>query len=313
MTDALCGFFSVRLSREPRIGAARSSLRLPLLLAKQSPHIELDLPERLRPDQLPRLGHQRYQIPVLREPVPQENGVEGLQMRDSTSAQRLQGIVLAALLAPSITGCSTEPSSSGSGGGTTGTGAGGGGFVAPAKVQVEILGATLALSPNGQDCWDGICSLKPEDSSKIADALAGTGDVHSVAAAVAAALAGYATAAYAPPDPLGSATIWDGDSYGQKITLASPDGNDEDTFTPFWFGDPANNFAVGWQSTFNKAWRVRIELSDEDLAEDDTVGVVEIGHEDVVAALQHGEVYPVRVDDQGSGSILFINISAHAL
>ena len=74
-----------------------------------------------------------------------------------------------------------------------------------------------------------------------------------------------------------------------------------------------NNFAVGWQSTFNEGWRVRIELSDEDLAEDDQAGVVEIGYEDVVAALERGDVYPVRVDDQGTGSILFINISAHAL
>jgi hypothetical protein len=229
----------------------------------------------------------------------------------------LQGVVLAALLAPSITGCTAEQSTSGSGGGATGAGGGssasGGGFVAPDSVQVEILGATLALSPNGQDCWDGVCSLTPEDSSKIADALAGTGDVHSVAAAVTAALAGYANAAYAPPDPLGTATIWNGNSYGSQIVLASPDGNDEDTFTPSWFGDPVNNFALGWESTFNKEWRARITLSDEDLVTDDSVGTVEIGYDDVVAALQHGKVYPVRVDEQGNGAILFIHISAHGL
>ncbi|MEP7123019.1 MAG: hypothetical protein ABJE95_18975 [Byssovorax sp.] len=175
------------------------------------------------------------------------------------------------------------------------------------------MGATIALSPNGQDCWDGICSLQPKDFNKVAEALAQTGDPQEIAAAVAAVVAGYANEAYAPPDPLGTASIWNNGGYGLGINLALQDNNDEDTFTPSWPGDPASGNVLGWKGPFTKDWRIRISLSDEDLVNDDSIGVVEVGYDDIVAALKYGKVYSVRVSEQGSGVILFVNISAHAL
>lgn len=236
-------------------------------------------------------------------------------MRSFTSTHHLQGILVAALLASSLGGCTAEQSTGASGDSTTGAGGsgGGGGFVAPDEVQVEILGATIALSPNGQECWDGVCSLSKADSDKVAAALAETGDAPAAAAAVAAVLAGYTSEAYGPPDPVGTATIWNGASYDAELILAAQEDNDEDTFTPTFLGSPGTGFALGWSGTFNKEWRIRVTLSDEDLANDDSIGVVEIGYDDIIAALQYGKVYPVRVHDQGNGAILFVNISAHGL
>lgn len=236
-------------------------------------------------------------------------------MKNLTSTHHLQGILVALLLGSSLGGCTAEEATGASGDSTTGAGGsgGGGGFVPPDEVQVEILGATIALSPDGQGCWDGVCSLTKADSDKVAEALAATGGAPAAAAAVAAVLAGYVGEAYGPPDPVGKATIWNGAAYDAELILASPEDNEEDTFTPGFLGSPETGFALGWSGTFNKEWRIRVTLSDEDLANDDSIGVVEIGYDDIVAALQFGKVYPVRVHDQGNGAILFVNISAHGL
>jgi hypothetical protein len=245
-------------------------------------------------------------------------------MRDFMRAHGIHVLAFTALLASSSAGCIIQEGSTGTGGGDTAAGTGsagtgsssattGGGFVAPDAVQVEILGATIALSPNGQDCWDGVCSLQPEDFNKVAEKLAETGEPQEIAAAVAAVLAGYANEAYAPPDPLGTAEIWNDGQYDLAISLASQANNDEDTFTPSWPGDPATGSVLGWKGKFTKDWRIRIRLTDEDLVDDDSIGVVEIGYDDILAALEYGKVYPVRVDEQGNHSILFVSVSAHAI
>ena len=111
-----------------------------------------------------------------------------------------------------------------------------------------------------------------------------------IATAVATVVAGYANEAYAPPDPLGIATIWNNGGYGLGINLASQDNNDEDTFTPSWPGDPATGNVLGWKGPFTKDWRIRIALTDEDLVDDDSIGVIEVGYDDIVAALEYGKV-----------------------
>ena len=55
--------------------------------------------------------------------------------------------------------------------------------------------------------------------------------------------------------------------------------------------------------------RLRVTVIDEDLWEDDPIGVAEINYDDVVAALEAGEVYQVKVAEQTQNQLLFVGIS----
>lgn len=205
----------------------------------------------------------------------------------------------------------TDPSGGGAGGG-----AGGGGgqtFTPPASVQVDILGAYIAPAKADGSCWDGTCAVDQATLDQVAEALAETGDPYAEAAAVALELSGLAQSAYGPPDALGVATIWNNDIWDLPTNLATYDNNDEDTFTPLWYGDPQQGNAIGWQAHFDDDFRIHIRLLDEDLTNDDPIGDVDINYDHVVAALQAKKTYPVRVADQGAGLILFIHINALGL
>jgi hypothetical protein len=216
-------------------------------------------------------------------------------------------LMLASVFAPCV-GCTTAGATAGAGGrGTEG-------FTPPANVEIDIVGAYIGPAKADGTCWDGVeCTIDQATRDKVAMALAETGSSEAVAAAVAVALSGLAQGAYGPPDPLGVATLWNNGNWSSPLNLATPDNNQEDTFTPQWPGDPTQDNKIGWQAPFGEDFRVHVKLSDEDLVNDDPIGDVDINYADVVAALQAGETYPVRVADQGTGLILFIEIDAHGL
>lgn len=201
---------------------------------------------------------------------------------------------------------------------TGATGTGGATPQLPQTVQIEILDAMIYPSPKNGECWDNFCSLTQDDFNKVAEALASSGDPYAVAAAVAVALGGILNEAGAPPDPIASATIWDGGAFASPVDLAHWGHNYSDTYTPTWLGDEAHNNAKGWTAVpLNDGLRIRVDIQDTDSAglgdPDDPIGVVEINYDDAVAAYLAKQSYPVRVDDQGSGLVLFVGISVQGL
>ncbi len=55
--------------------------------------------------------------------------------------------------------------------------------------------------------------------------------------------------------------------------------------------------------------RIRLDLVDEDLAFDDTIGPVELNARDLHAALQQANVFQVDVSKQFSSTVLFVGLS----
>lgn len=238
---------------------------------------------------------------------------------------------LAVCLAATVAlGCSGDDSvsseSSGSSGATAGagstgttsgaTGSGGAAPTLPEFVQLEILDAAVYPSPKGGQCWDGACSISQEDLNALAVELAKTGDPYAIALAVAAVLGGIVNEAGSPPDPIATATIWGSQGFGSALSLAKWGYNYSDTYTPTWKGDEAYGNAKGWTDVpLNSELRVRIDILDtENIGDaDDPIGVVELNYDDVVDAYLAKQSYPVRVDDQGSGLVLFVGISVNGL
>jgi hypothetical protein len=232
------------------------------------------------------------------------------------------GLLVLGVLALGCGGESSKASSSGGGESSNGGSSGGDDPPnLPQFVQIEILDAMIYPSPKNGECWDGSYSINPEDLGKLADALAGPYVGTELAEGVASVLAGivnHVLDASAPPDPIASAMIWDVDAFVSPIDLSYWLNNYDDTYTPTWHGDEAYGNAKGWTKVpLNKDLRIRVHIDDEDLKvaldSDDPIGEVEINYDDVVAAYLKKQSYPVRVDDQGSGLILFVGISVQGL
>ncbi len=108
--------------------------------------------------------------------------------------------------------------------------------------------------------------------------------------------------AYDAPDPAGTATLF---VDGEPLDIAL--GEFPDSFTPTWPD-------VIWRDVPMAAdvdLRLRIELTDRDLFNDDAIGAVSVNGADLRAALDAQQVWPVRVDDQGP-PILLLAVSVIA-
>jgi hypothetical protein len=83
---------------------------------------------------------------------------------------------------------------------------------------------------------------------------------------------------------------------------------------------PQNSFTMvstspqpGWTGVpLGQDIRFLIQLSDQDLVDDDPIGTAEIVVDDLKAALASGKIYHVNVADQTAGTILFVDISVMA-
>ncbi|MBI4704057.1 MAG: hypothetical protein HY744_23355 [Deltaproteobacteria bacterium] len=204
----------------------------------------------------------------------------------------------------------------GEGGGGSGGGGGGGagkGDNAGAKdgppevVSIRLIDATVRPWDGSQECWDSNDVVSAESVQALAVAL-GASDPY---AAVAAFIAGLLIEHYAPPDPYGWAQIFVDNAWQPELDLwlASWENNYENTVTPSW-GPPYS----GWDHVpLQENVRIRLSLVDEDeLNEDDPIGAVELDYDDLLAAVDSGEVYEVPVWGQGQGAILFFGISVVA-
>lgn len=176
----------------------------------------------------------------------------------------------------------------------------------PERVTVEILDALVQPWMADKTMWDGLDSASLEDVQQLAEALAGA----SPYVTAFDFLAGLANSAYAPPDPYAWAEVWQDGAWVSAIELCSMGNNDEDTFAPVWPGSPEYGYAKGWSGVrVTPDMRIRTTILDEDFSEHDSIGVVDLNYDDVIAALKAKDVLPIRVDNQGQGQVLFLSIS----
>jgi hypothetical protein len=168
----------------------------------------------------------------------------------------------------------------------------------PAFVNVEVRQALLGPSKVGGNAWDGLGRLDSSGQSLVLQAL-GKGDP---IAELAVVFANPALAALEKPDPAGSVRCMSGPAEIQRLTLPKV----KDTFTPIWTGAAMPRVPLA------PTTRLEVDLWDKDLAVDDPMGASTITHADLVSALREGIVHRVRVAEQTSNQVLFVDVSVTA-
>jgi hypothetical protein len=173
--------------------------------------------------------------------------------------------------------------------------AGGGGRL----VTVEIVDAVIAPGKHDGTDWDGLGSVDPSVSQAITVALVGPNPL----ADVLSALTNPALAAVDKPDPYGSAQLTVYGMITDWVALATSDDAVPNTFTPIWPYDwHYQNIPIDTDV------RIRIDLWDKDLIDDDPIGSVVVNSNDLKAALAAQKKLEVQVSDQ-SDQLLFVGIN----
>ncbi|NUP12329.1 MAG: hypothetical protein HOW73_40300 [Polyangiaceae bacterium] len=105
------------------------------------------------------------------------------------------------------------------------------------------------------------------------------------------------------PEIFGNARLvtWQGD--GSIISFSAQ----RDTLTPQFAPQPR------FQIDLSGSTRIEVHLLDEDLEFHDPVGHFQIGANEARVALRANRIVPVRVAEQTSRQVLFVNISAFAV
>jgi hypothetical protein len=168
---------------------------------------------------------------------------------------------------------------------------------APALVRIELHDAIIGPSKANGMPWDGTGG---RIAAELAQGVAAAMSVSNPYTAAAAALANLTAKGIEPPDVAGWADIDRGAGWADRVTLLM---NFRDSFNPSW-GSAAWD-RVPW----NHYVRLRIFLVDQDAMFDDPIGTIELGWRPLSEALASGKNYPVRVDDQTHGQVLFVGIS----
>ncbi|WP_437627786.1 hypothetical protein [Sorangium sp. So ce1151] len=191
---------------------------------------------------------------------------------------------------------------SGDGGGSDvdTSGSGDNGPPEPSVVSIRMASALIRPWDTAEEAWDGNTSVSPEDVADLAFALGATDPY----VASLAFVYGLADDAYGPPDPFGNIEIFTGGAW--RADLQAEILPTQDTFNaPF--------YDAGWDNIpVEPDMRIRVVLRDEDLANHDPLGTVELNRGDLMAAYGAANVYPVRTDEQDTGTILFVSLSVAA-
>lgn len=168
----------------------------------------------------------------------------------------------------------------------------------PAHVRISIDGAVISPAKADGRQWDDMGAVPAEALTAIGGLLR---TKHPVAAA--ASVAGFAAEAAGagtePPEPFGSAELFVGGRSLGRRALDRP--GQRDTCTPGWKGPP-----TWYRVPLTPDVHLSGELIDRDLVNDDFIGRFAINHAHLVEALRARTVYPVAVDDQAAGQVLFV-------
>lgn len=169
------------------------------------------------------------------------------------------------------------------------------------RVVVTIEGAMIGPTKAGGDSWDfDGAGLDANSKAQLAKALIGSNPY----AEAAAILSGPIVQTVSKPDPYGKATLEGAGLEGMERVLAAKEEAVQDTFTPIW------PHRAEWTGVrLNRDVRIRLELKDDDLFEDDPIGVAILNTDHLRAALEAKTVYHVEVADQTQNQILFVDIA----
>jgi hypothetical protein len=160
--------------------------------------------------------------------------------------------------------------------------------------QVSLVGLTIAPAKYDGHSWDPGATVDPGAVAALGIAM----KLPNAYSQVLALLAGPSLAALAKPDVYGTGSLVDSSGSTAEIRF----GWVRDSFTPSYPN-------VEWQHVPIDSTRVRVTAFDHDLRVDDPVGTFELGPVDFHQASDAGHVFPVRVDEQTNGQILFASIS----
>lgn len=147
--------------------------------------------------------------------------------------------------------------------------------------------------------WDGTGGAVDEATWGELGIALGAAEPYSAAVGILASIADSGTAR---PDPKGTALLY---GAGTETEIELPMAF-QDTYTPTWSDATLHNVPG------NIDQRLRITLIDQDVMEDDPIGIVELTPADLEAARASGRIYQVRVSDQSQNQILFIGLSVSA-
>jgi hypothetical protein len=167
-----------------------------------------------------------------------------------------------------------------------------------AYVNVEFRQALIAPTKCDGRPWDGFGSVDPAAAGLVARALGASNPY----AAVVSVLANPTMAALEKPEPFGTARLMLG---GVAAATAPLETAAQDTLTPIWNAAPLKNVPLA------PSTRIEIELWDRDIADHDPIGTGTVTYQDLVAALQAGTVYHVRLAEQTNLQVLFFDVSVY--
>jgi hypothetical protein len=169
----------------------------------------------------------------------------------------------------------------------------------PSFVQVIIRDAVIAPSKSDGRVWDGFGSV-PQDKLVSLGSLMRSGHPAAIAANVVTFVGSIAGHGVEAPEPYGMADLFvGGQSWGPR-TLDRQ--GQRDTCTPFWDG------ATWDRVPLSPAVHISGQLLDRDIEYHDSIGNFVINYGHLVEALRARRVYPVKVDDQTSGQVLFVGL-----
>ena len=168
------------------------------------------------------------------------------------------------------------------------------------KYRVSFFSAFVGPVKVNGDNWDAGCSKVEQatlDSIRKA-MLKAPPTSETIEVAVAASVAKWVGAAVCKPDPKGTVELFGGGASDQQWTLPKQ----QDTFTPGW--------TVDWKGVeISEKTRLRLSLTDADLANDDFIATVEIGQKELLAAAKAGTDVYVNVFKNGDLQLLYIKIA----
>ena len=175
----------------------------------------------------------------------------------------------------------------------------------PQTFTVDFHGALIGPAKIDRSTWDGNSAISETNWTAL---LALTSQTAPFGGLVDF-LADLAMSTLHKPDPFGYVELDRGNGYDPEFQqdLATKEDNTEDTFQPMW-PTPVPGYT---NVPFIEDTRIRTTLWDEDLINDDSVGVAVIRFDHILAAYLDEGVYWVNVADQTQQQLLMLAIEVY--
>lgn len=166
----------------------------------------------------------------------------------------------------------------------------------PPRVVVEFHDVTIAPTKVNGAPWDGPGGEVMGATEAIAAAMKSTAPYASALAVIAK----LTERGLERPDVEGSIFLEDGSA---RAAMNLP--KVQDSFTPAWPG-------VVFTGILDPGLRLRVDLTDADLMNDDPIGEVILNADDLAAALRDGHLRQIDVHEQNP-QILFVGLSVRPI